>query len=224
MNELSYIMSLTEALSSFANTSETKSKKQFTKKMFRLLVDGRHLDSPLPLSQGSIKSYMTSLKLLFEQNEFRTLEQYAFQFLKDDSPELMLAYEMVLVSVDPNDLSEEKLEDFTQPLEYQSELKQKMILPFLFGDDNNRGLKDHYDLLTKVGFNILKHLSEELRVRLLINLSNSFRLRALYLNPKLAQLLIDLKPLLLEEIRSKPNGNRYKKLRNVLIGMPEELN
>ncbi|MBZ9628125.1 hypothetical protein LB450_08445 [Psychroflexus sp. CAK1W] len=99
-----------------------------------------------------------------------------------------------------------------------------MILSFLFGDHNNLALKNNYSLLTKVGFDILKHLSEELRVRLLINLSNAYKLESLYLKPQSAQLLIDLKPLLLEEIQTKPNAHRYKKLQNVLIGLPEELN
>lgn len=143
MNELSYIMSLTEALSGFATNSETKSKRRFTKRIFELLVEGRDVNHPVPLSQGGLTSYMTSLKLLFDQNGFMTLEQYAVQFLKDDSPELMPAYEIVLLSVDPNDLSEEAIEDFAQPLEYQSELKQKMILPFLFGDHNNLALKNN---------------------------------------------------------------------------------
>jgi hypothetical protein len=43
MNELSYIISLTETLSNFVNTTETKSKKVFARLLFTLFINSRKI-------------------------------------------------------------------------------------------------------------------------------------------------------------------------------------
>lgn len=217
MNELSYIISLTETLSNFVNTTETKSKKVFARLLFTLLIDGRvRTHSALPLKQGEKNVYIASVKLLFEKYKFDSIEKYAMQFLRDENPELMPGYEFILSSINPNDLDENQIRKIKRAIQNTSILKKKLILHFLFGKPYSPGLKD-YELLTNLGLEIFRNPEEEIKTTLLEILSASHRVQRLHMNPQATNMYIALAPAIITAIENQnQDRNRFGRLHQVL--------
>jgi len=216
MNELSYIISLTETLSNFVNTTETKSKKVFARLLFTLLIDGRvRTHSALPLKQGEKNVYIASVKLLFEKYKFDSIEKYAMQFLRDENPELMPGYEFILSSINPNDLDENQIRKI-RSIQNTGILKKKLILHFLFGNPYSPGLED-YELLTNLGLEIFRNPEEEIKTTLLEILSASHRVQRLHMNPQATNMYIALAPAIITAIENQnQDRNRFDRLLQVL--------
>jgi hypothetical protein len=216
MNELSYIISLTETLSNFVNTTETKSKKVFARLLFTLLIDGRvRTHSALPLKQGEKNVYIASVKLLFEKYKFDSIEKYAMQFLRDENPELMPGYEFILSSINPNDLDENQIRKI-RSIQNTGILKKKLILHFLFGNPYSPGLEG-YELLTNLGLKIFGNSSEEIKTTLLKILSASHRIQRLHMNPQATNMYIALAPAIITAIENQnQDRNRFDRLLQVL--------
>ena len=216
MNELSYIISLTETLSNFVNTTETKSKKVFARLLFTLLIDGRLISRTFPLKQGEKNVYIASVKLLFEKHKFDSIEKYAIQFLRDENPELMPGYEFILSSINPNDLDENQIRKIKRAIQNTSILKKKLILHFLFGKPYSPGLKD-YELLTNLGLEIFGNPEEEIKTTLLEILSASHRLRRLHMNHQATNMYIALTPAIRTAIENQnQDRNSFDRLLQVL--------
>ena len=216
MNELSYIISLTETLSNFVNTTETKSKKVFARLLFTLLIDGRLISRTFPLKQGEKNVYIASVKLLFEKHKFDSIEKYAMQFLRDENPELMPGYEFILSSINPNDLDENQIRKIKRSVQNTSILKKKLILHFLFGKPYSPGLKD-YELLTNLGLEIFGNPEEEIKTTLLEILSASHRVQRLHMNPQATNMYIALAPAIITAIENQnQDRNRFDRLLQVL--------
>jgi len=217
MNELSYIISLTETLSNFVNTTETKSKKVFARLLFTLLIDGRvRTHSALPLKQGEKNVYIASVKLLFEKYKFDSIERYTMQFLRDENPELMPGYEFILSSTNPNDLDENQIRRIKRSIQNTGILKKKLILHFLFGKPYSPGLKD-YELLTNLGLEIFRNPEEEIKTTLLEILSASHRVQRLHMNPQATNMYIALAPAIITAIENQnQDRNRFGRLHQVL--------
>jgi hypothetical protein len=216
MNELSYIISLTETLSNFVNTTETKSKKVFARLLFTLLIDGRLISRTFPLKQGEKNVYIASVKLLFEKHKFDSIEKYAMQFLRDENPELMPGYEFILSSINPNDLDENQIRKIKRAIQNTSILKKKLILHFLFGKPYSPGLKD-YELLTNLGLEIFGNPEEEIKTTLLEILSASHRVQRLHMNPQATNMYIALAPAIITAIENQnQDRNRFDRLLQVL--------
>ena len=216
MNELSYIISLTETLSNFVNTTETKSKKVFARLLFTLLIDGRLISRTFPLKQGEKNVYIASVKLLFEKHKFDSIEKYAMQFLRDENPELMPGYEFILSSINPNDLDENQIRKIKRAIQNTSILKKKLILHFLFGKPYSPGLKD-YELLTNLGLEIFGNPAEEIKTTLLEILSASHRVQRLHMNPQATNMYIALAPAIITAIENQnQDRNRFGRLHQVL--------
>jgi len=215
MNELSYIISLTETLSNFVNTTETKSKKVFARLLFTLLIDGRLISRTFPLKQGEKNVYIASVKLLFEKHKFDSIEKYAMQFLRDENPELMPGYEFILSSINPNDLDENQIRKIKRAIQNTSILKKKLILHFLFGKPYSPGLKD-YELLTNLGLEIFGNPEEEIKTTLLEILSASHRVQRLHMNPQATNMYIALAPAIITAIENQnQDRNRFYRLLQV---------
>ena len=217
MNELAYIISLTETLSNFVNTTETKSKKVFARLLFTLLIDGRvRTHSALPLKQGEKNVYIASVKLLFEKYKFDSIEKYAMQFLRDENPELMSGYEFILSSINPNDLDEKQIRRISS-IQNTGILKEKLILHFLFGTPYppSPGLKN-YELLTNLGLKIFGNSSEEIKTTLLKILSASHRIQRLHMNPQATNMYIALSRAIITAIENQnQDRNRFYRLLQV---------
>ena len=217
MNELSYIISLTETLSNFVNTTETKSKKVFARLLFTLLIDGRLISRTFPLKQGEKNVYIASVKLLFEKYKFDSIEKYAMQFLRDENPELMSGYEFILSSINPNDLDEKQIRRISS-IQNTGILKEKLILHFLFGNpySPSPGLKN-YELLTNLGLKIFGNSSEEIKTTLLKILSASHRIQRLHMNPQATNMYIALSPAIITAIENQnQDRNSFDRLLQVL--------
>ena len=215
MNELSYIISLTETLSNFVNTTETKSKKVFARLLFTLLIDGRLISRTFPLKQGEKNVYIASVKLLFEKHKFDSIEKYAIQFLRDENPELMPGYEFILSSINPNDLDENQIRKI-RSIQNTGILKKKLILHFLFGNPYSPGLED-YELLTNLGLEIFRNPEEEIKTTLLEILSASHRVQRLHMNPQATNMYIALAPAIITAIENQnQDRNRFGRLHQVL--------
>jgi len=218
MNELSYIISLTETLSNFVNTTETKSKKVFARLLFTLLIDGRLISRTFPLKQGEKNVYIASVKLLFEKHKFDSIEKYAMQFLRDENPELMPGYEFILSSINPNDLDENQIRKIKRAIQNTSILKKKLILHFLFGKPYSPGLKD-YELLTNLGLEIFGNPEEEIKTTLLEILSASHRVQRLHMNPQATNMYIALSPAIITAIENQNQDRRFLRLPQVLYDL-----
>jgi hypothetical protein len=219
MNELAYIISLTETLSNFVNTTETKSKKVFARLLFYLLIDDRLISrSRLPLKQGEKNVYIASVKLLFEKYKFDSIEKYAMQFLRDENPELMPGYEFILSSINPNDLDEKQIRRISS-IQNTSILKEKLILHFLFGNPYSPSprLKD-YELLTNLSLEIFGNPEEEIKTTLLEILSaSSNRLQRFHRSPEATNMYIELTPAIRTAIENQnQDRNRFDRLLQVL--------
>jgi hypothetical protein len=221
MNELSYIISLTETLSNFVNTTETKSKKVFARLLFTLLIDGRvRTHSALPLKQGEKNVYIASVKLLFEKYKFDSIERYTMQFLRDENPELMPGYEFILSSTNPNDLDENQIRRIIRSIQNTNILKKKLILYFLFGTPypSSPGLRD-YELLTNLGLEIFGNPAEEIKTTLLEILSASHRVQRLHRNPQATNMYIALTPAIIIAIENQNQDRRFLRLPQVLYDL-----
>ena len=218
MNELSYIISLTETLSNFVNTTETKSKKVFARLLFTLLIDGRLISRTFPLKQGEKNVYIASVKLLFEKHKFDSIERYTMQFLRDENPELMPGYEFILSSTNPNDLDENQIRKIKRSVQNTSILKKKLILHFLFGKPYSPGLKD-YELLTNLGLEIFGNPAEEIKTTLLEILSASHRVQRLHRNPQATNMYIALTPAIIIAIENQNQDRRFLRLPQVLYDL-----
>jgi len=218
MNELAYIISLTETLSNFVNTTETKSKKVFARLLFTLLIDGRLISRTFPLKQGEKNVYIASVKLLFEKHKFDSIEKYAIQFLRDENPELMPGYEFILSSINPNDLDENQIRKIKRSVQNTSILKKKLILHFLFGKPYSPGLKD-YELLTNLGLEIFGNPAEEIKTTLLEILSASHRVQRLHRNPQATNMYIALTPAIIIAIENQNQDRRFLRLPQVLYDL-----
>jgi hypothetical protein len=220
MNELSYIISLTETLSNFVNTTETKSKKVFVRLLFTLLIDGRvRTHSALPLKQGEKNVYIASIKLLFEKYKFDSIEKYAMQFLRDENPELMPGYEFILSSINPNDLDEKQIRRI-RSIQNTGILKEKLILHFLFGNpySPSPGL-NNYELLTNLGLKIFGNSTEEIKTTLLEILSASHRVQRLHMNHQATNMYIALTPAIITAIENQNQDRRFLRLPQVLYDL-----
>jgi hypothetical protein len=218
MNELAYIISLTETLSNFVNTTETKSKKVFARLLFTLLIDGRLISRTFPLKQGEKNVYIASVKLLFEKYKFDSIERYTMQFLRDENPELMPGYEFILSSTNPNDLDENQIRRIKRSIQNTSTLKKKLILHFLFGKPYSPGLKD-YELLTNLGLEIFGNHAEEIKTTLLEILSASHRVQRLHRNPQATNMYIALTPAIITAIENQNQDRRFLRLPQVLYDL-----
>ena len=218
MNELAYIISLTETLSNFVNTTETKSRKVFARLLFTLLIDGRLISRTFPLKQGEKNVYIASVKLLFEKYKFDSIEKYAMQFLRDENPELMPGYEFILSSINPNDLDENQIRKIKRAIQNTSILKKKLILHFLFGKPYSPGLKD-YELLTNLGLEIFGNPEEEIKTTLLEILSASHRVQRLHRNPQATNMYIALSPAIITAIENQNQVRRFLRLPQVLYDL-----
>jgi len=217
MNELAYIISLTETLSNFVNTTETKSKKVFARLLFTLLIDGRLISRTFPLKQGEKNVYIASVKLLFEKYKFDSIERYTMQFLRDENPELMPGYEFILSSTNPNDLDENQIRRIIRSIQNTSILKEKLILHFLFGTPYppSPGLRD-YEVLTNLGLKIFGNSSEEIKTTLLKILSASHRIQRLHMNPQATNMYIALSRAIITAIENQnQDRNRFYRLLQV---------
>lgn len=216
MNELSYIISLSETLANFVNSEENPSKRKFTQVLLQILIDGKRTSHPLSsLNENQKNIYLTSIKLLFKKYDYNNIENYATQFIREENQELMPGYELILSSINPNDLDDKELTRFTRPLRVTSNLKEKMIVAFLFGSRFNQGLKDG-TLLTRLGSKILESSPEEIKVHLLDNLSSQLRPQVERNPAYFRNALRNLAPELIIHIEGLDNGNRYNRLHNVL--------
>ncbi len=179
MNELSYLVTLTESLSNAVNSAGSESKKKFLTKIFQLFINDRRLPNMLPLGRGEAQVYKSSLKLLFARYHFDDLVMYVKEFRRDENPELLPAYELVLSSADVNELGENVIQGFFRELRNSLDTdveKNKLLIHFLFGSHPLafKGLND-YPLLINQGVYIFDNAINELRRELVKSFAERWR-------------------------------------------------
>lgn len=215
MNELSYITSLTESLAKYVDSEETNSKSRFAKIYFDLLISSKKSHQQIILRPIEKNVYITSIKLLFKKYNDETLEAFVKRFIRDDDPALTPAFELVLLSVNPNNLKDQEINQLIKSFEGSSLEKKTLILSFLYGGRFTNGF-NNYELLSEFGSNVLRDTDNEIKSKFLVILNNHKALHHLDRRPRFQQMLRQLETLILDTIDNQRERGRFITLERTL--------
>ncbi|WP_019037731.1 hypothetical protein [Psychroflexus tropicus] len=164
------------------------------------------------LLQSNVDVYKSSVKLLFNKYNDETLETFVKRFIRDEDPALIPAFELILISADPNDLENREMNQMMRSYDGLSTEKKMLIPTFLYGDRYSNGLKN-YELLSQFGINLLQGNENEIKNELLKALNNT-ALQRIERRHDFQQMLRQLKDLIIESINNQ--GREYKALQRAL--------
>ncbi|WP_245539747.1 hypothetical protein [Psychroflexus tropicus] len=215
MNELSYIASLTEALSNYVDSEETQSKSRFIKIYFDLLISNGKFYRPDILERTEKDIYMASMRLLFNKYNEDTLEAFVKRFIKDKDSALTPAFEVVLLSVNPNNVEDQVINRMISSFERSGVEKKSLILSFLYGGSYKKGL-NNYKLLSQFGSNVLRGNDNEVKIELLKVLNNHKPLHRIEKSQDAQQMFRQLKDLIIESINNQTRNLRLNRLERAL--------